>query len=354
MKTFFIALAMSLFVSISAFGQSCGCVAAHPVIIGVNVQNPPYYDKAVAANLSWVRSAIRWSEVEPVQNSWSWSFNDDKVRSAKAQGLKLLMMLHGTPPWANGYRANNVPSPDRSLWTAYVRAVVQRYNGSLDPLLKVDAYEIWNEPDKFDGGDGVGWNQNEGVRPYYADYVHDAAMEIRAYAPGTLVVAGAYTGLDSSKYRVTTMASQIESTVYPEGPLSNFIDVVSIHANGGGDEFSDYPTDRAKFRLSEHASYNPGTACKPKWITEFGYSTSSVSESSQMDRIKRMVEMFAGSINSNNCTGWQRGTHNVEIVFIHKNIDYGTADRGIHRANGLPKTVVTSYLRLLPVPASDM
>jgi hypothetical protein len=355
MRIVVFAALICLLAPFSSFGQSCGCIAAHPVEIAVNVHNPPQlnYDKAVAANMQWVRSAIRWEEVEPVQGQWTWDFTDEKVRLAKQRGLKLLMILHGVPRWANGGRANNVPAWNRALWTEYVRQVAQRYNGSLGWDLKVDAYQIWNEPDVVDGGDGVGWNQNENFSPKYADYVHDAALQIRA-SSDSLVVAGAYSSREEYKYRMATMASQIESSVYPEGPLSNFIDVLSFHANGVNFEHSDNPTDRAKFRISEHANKNPSTACKPKWITEFGYATSSVSESSQLDRIRRMVEMFAGSINSSNCTGWQRGTHNVELAFIYINMDEGSPSRGIHRTDGSPKPVVTNYLRLLPYPASDM
>ena len=354
MKTVIVAVMLCLLFPLAGFAQNCGCVAAHPVLIGVNTQAPPYFDKAVAANLSWVRDAIRWSDVQPTQTQWAWAATDQKVREAKMQGLKLLVILHATPGWANGNKANNVPSPDRALWTTYVRNVVQRYNGSLDPLLKVDAYQIWNEPDIYDGGDGVGWNLNEGFRPHYADYVHDAALEIKTYGAGALVVAGAYSSREEWKARVINMAYQIQNNVYPEGPLSNFIDVLSFHANGVGDEYSDHATDRAKFRISEHAQYNPATACKPKWITEYGYSTSSVSEVSQRDRIRRMTEMFAGSHNSSNCTGWQRGTHKVELAFIYVQIDFGAAGRGIHRADGTPKNVVTHYLKFLPKPASDM
>jgi hypothetical protein len=354
MKAAILAVVFCMLFPLFSFAQSCGCVAAHPVVIGVNTQHPPYFDKAVAANLSWVRYAIRWSDVQPTQSQWQWTQSDHDIRTAKSLGLKVLVMLHATPTWANGGKANNVPASDRTLWATYVRNVVQRYNGSQDPLLRIDAYQIWNEPDIVDGGDGVGWNLHQNSTPHYADYVHDAALEIRTYGAGALVVAGAYSSREEWKSRVAMMAFQIQNNSYPEGPLSNFIDVLAFHANGVGDEYSDNATDRAKFRISEHANANPGTACKPKWITEYGYSTSSVTEVSQRDRIRRMTEMFAGSHNSSNCTGWQRGTHNVQLAFLYVQIDFGAAGRGIHRADGTQKNVVTHYLKFLPKPASDM
>ena len=356
-KTAVVAVLLCLALPAPVSGQNCGCVARHPVEIGVNVHNPPEenYTLAAAANMRWVRSAIRWEEVEPSQGNWTWDFVDVKVREANERGLKLLMILHCPPPWSNGYRKNNVPSPNRALWAEYVRQVSARYNGTLDPMLKVHAYEIWNEPDIPDGGDGVGWNQHTATAPTYADYVYEAGVQIRANDPSAIIVAGSYSSIDSHRLRMSDIAFGIQHSVYPGGRLENYIDVLSFHANASGSEYSDNVTDRAKFRISEHASQNPATACKPKWITEFGsYWTSDVTEWSQMERLRRMTEMFAGTHYSSNCTGWTRGTHNVQLAFIYFNKDYdATPIDGIHRGDGSPKPAVTHWLRLLPYPAND-
>ncbi|MEO8382749.1 MAG: cellulase family glycosylhydrolase [Acidobacteriota bacterium] len=358
MKTVFgfTLLIAALILSADASAQQCSCISVHPVTIGVNVQNPPIMSKARAANLGWVRVGVLWSEVETTQGNWDFAGDDADIRDATAAGLKVLVILFHTPGWAGGGANHNIPAANIALWEEYVRRVAQRYNGS-DPTMKVDAYEIWNEPDLVNSGDGIGWNYDISAYPRYVDYVHSAAVQIRTWAPGAKVVAGAYSAGgssgSSSTTRIRLFSDHLEHTNYADGNASDFVDVMSLHANGMGSEYSDNTTDRAKFRIDDMAMYNPRNACKPKWITEFGFASALVGESSQKDRIKRMVEMFAGTHYSSNCTGWTRGTHNVEIAFIYVQLDFGTLTRGIHRVDQSPKPVVTQYLQLLPYPAAD-
>ena len=359
MKRLLIVLLITLMVAASdVYAQQCGCNGVLPVNIGVNVQSPPYMDKARAANLGWVRGGVAWREVEPTQGNWVWTHDDTDIRAANAQGLKVLMILGSPPLWAGGGPNHNKPSTNVAWWEEYVRRVAQRYNGIADPSMKVDAYEIWNEPDLEDSGPGVGWNYPQDTYPRYVDYVHAASVQIRAYAPGTKVVAGAYSAGGSatgnSTFRIKRFAESFQKTYYNGINASDFIDVISLHANGRGDEYSDNVTDRAKFRIDDHNRFNPRNACKPKWITEFGYESGPVGEFSQRDRIRRMVEMFAGTHYGSNCTGFTRGTHRIENAFIYVQAEFmGGGTWGIHRLDGSPKPVVTTYLRLLPYPASD-
>lgn len=349
----------SLFTAPDAHAQQCGCNGVLPVNLGVNVQSPPLMDKARAANLGWVRGGVAWRDVEPSQGTWYWADDDADIRAATAEGLRVLIILGAPPLWAGGGPNANTPSTNIALWEEYVRRVAQRYNGITDPSMKVDAYEIWNEPDLEDSGPGVGWNRRHDTPPFYVDYVHAAAVQIRAYAPGTKVVAGAFSAGDNNSdgyynRRLKEIASQFENTYYPDGNASDFIDVISLHANGKGSEYSDNTTDRAKFRIDDINSRNPRNACKPKWITEFGFQSGIVGEVSQKDRIKRMVEMFAGTHFGANCTGFTRGTHRIENAFIYVQVDFPNAGTwGIHRVDQTPKPTVTQYLWTLPFPASD-
>jgi hypothetical protein len=337
---------------------SCGCNGVIPVNLGVNVQSPALMDKARAANLGWVRGGIAWRDVEPSQGFWVWTDDDNDVRDAKARGLKVLMILGSPPLWAGGGPNHNTPSLNLAWWEEYVRRVAQRYNGVADPLLKVDAYEIWNEPDLEDSGPGIGWKRRHDTAPFYVDYVHTAAVQIRTHAPGTKVVAGAFSAGDSEDgyytRRMKEVAAQFERTWYPDGHASSFVDVISLHANGKGSEYSDNTTDRAKFRIDDINGQNPTNACKPKWITEYGFQSGIVGEVSQRDRIRRMTEMFAGTHYGSNCGGFTRGTHRVENAFIYVQVDFPNAGTwGIHRVDQSPKPVVTQYLQYLPFPASD-
>src|SRR3954454_7205665 len=70
-----------------------------------------------------------------------WSALDPIVDAASARGFRVLLILDYAPPWANGNHANDhwFPLADAD-WTGIVDATVAHCGG------KVQAYEVWNEP----------------------------------------------------------------------------------------------------------------------------------------------------------------------------------------------------------------
>lgn len=50
--------------------------------------------------VSWARTSISWNEIEPTQGNYNWTALDALVLSNNAQGIRTLLMLRNTPPWA--------------------------------------------------------------------------------------------------------------------------------------------------------------------------------------------------------------------------------------------------------------
>ena len=124
-----------------------------------------------------VKVAVYWSTLAPQARSFkrpkgfdgsdpaaypatSWSFYDDVVQQAKADGLQVGFMLTGPAPlWATGKgmpHTNNCPcaqwKPSAADFEEFVHAVGERYDGSYTPagasapLPRVSWWSIWNEP----------------------------------------------------------------------------------------------------------------------------------------------------------------------------------------------------------------
>jgi hypothetical protein len=321
---------------------------SQPLVLGVNVQTRDL-SLIRAANVGWVRINIPWREVNPQRGSWSWNNTDAMVRSARAKGLKVLAILSTAPVWAGSNDNGTRPPSQIGYWQQYVRRVAARYGG------RIQAYEIWNEPNLENDGPGVGWDGDLWSFPRYADYLRAAAIQIRKYAPGTLVV-GPVTSSQSNG-RTVDVFRQLEEVVYPDGPAGSFLDVVSFHGNARDDQSVLDVLAQIEAQLGILQGRNPSNAVKPLWLTELGWRVGGgVSEEAQRDRVRNAVEALTGSggylPGCELCPGPPvNSLFKWTAVFLYKDVDSGGETRGIYRQDRTKRPVITDYLARLPFPA---
>ena len=299
-----------------------------------------------AAHLGWMRVTLRWSFIQPSAGVFDFSRYDSQITSAASQGIKILALLSTAPQWAGGGAHGNTPPSNISLWQTFVRTTAQHFRG------KIVAYEIWNEPNlQNTNSDGIGWDLSTSSSPKYVDYLHAAAVEIRNNAPGTLVVGPVLSSQPDS--RGTTIFQQIETTTYPDGPGSSFLDVVSFHANAQTSDSTATNLSTVDGHYSQITASNLG---KPIWITEFGWASQWVTESGQEQRIMSFVEGVTGDNNGQAVCGNGLPSSNYKKgkftnLFIYAIKDGANFTRGIFRQDNSPKPTVTGYTATLPFPA---
>jgi polysaccharide biosynthesis protein PslG len=325
-----------------------GVAYSQPLVLGVNVQANDL-SLIRAANVGWVRINIPWRDVNPERGSWAWSHTDALVRSARAKSLKVVAILSAAPVWAGSNDNGTRPPSQIGYWQQYVRRVAARYAG------RIQAYEIWNEPNLENDGQGVGWDGDLWSFPRYTDYLRAAAIQIRKYAPGTLVV-GPVTSSQPDR-RTVDVFRQLEEVVYPDGPAWSFLDVVSFHGNARDDQSTLDLLAQIESQLGILQGRNPSNAGKPLWLTEFGWRVGGgVSEEIQRDRVRTAVEALTGS------GGYLPGcelcpgppVHSLfkwAAVFLYKDVDSPGELRGIYRQDRTKRPVITDYLARLPFPA---
>lgn len=327
--------------------QSPGTVicSQQPLLLGVD-DGDGNTNLETAAHLGWMRVTLRWSFIQPTSSGpFDYSRYDSQITSASNQGIKILALLSTAPQWAGGGANGTTPPSNVALWQTFVRNVAQHFRG------KIVAYEIWNEPNFWDKGIGIGWNLSTSSSPKYVDYLHAAAVEIRAQAPGTLVVGPVLSSEPDS--RGTTIFQQIESTSYPDGPGSSFLDVVSFHANGQTSDSTAFLLGWVDGHLNQITASNSD---KPIWITEFGWASEFVNETGQQQRITNIVEALTGSNNGQASCGNGMPYAGYKAfkftnMFIYNIKDGPGFTRGIFRTDSSPKPTVSNYTATLPFPA---
>ena len=154
------------------------------------------FGMASAAGASYVRIVARWRSLAPVNPSvdfiasdpnspgYTWSWLDETIATAEAEGLTPIVDVGGPPGWAlvNLPKGEDGGTPKIADLQAFSTAIATHYDGNHDaPRVKV--WQIWNEPNLSLDLSPVKASNYRSMVNAFADAVHGAAQ-------GNLVVAG--------------------------------------------------------------------------------------------------------------------------------------------------------------------
>jgi hypothetical protein len=239
-----------------------GAPAATPPDVGVHFhalwndytgeQRIQVLDKLVAAGVRWVRIDLMWSytEIAPgFYNPGTLQGLDFILSEAAKRGLKVLIVTFGTPSWANGGRATNVPPSDPAFFARYASWLASTYRG------RVAAWQVWNEPN---------WTSFwAGSAADYAALLRTAHTAFKAADPDALVVFGGVAGNDDRWLR----------NAYAAGVHGAF-DVMATHPYPSpSDTAPEVDETMARTLIVHELMKANGDGDKPVWFTEFGWSS---------------------------------------------------------------------------------
>ncbi len=120
-----------------------------------DVDRAAMLDRARDANVSLLRTVVVWKDTAPTRpttptDSFDPAYQlddvDDLVRSAQQRGIELLVTISGTPEWANGGQAPNIPPHDPADLEEFATALADRYSGRHSGYPAVRLFSAWNEP----------------------------------------------------------------------------------------------------------------------------------------------------------------------------------------------------------------
>ncbi len=152
------------------------------------------------AGNSWVRPVgLDWDKVEPTEGARNWGAVakiEADLREAARLKLRTVLIVHGTPAWAQkvkGSICGPIASAKFEAFGRFLRDAVARYTA---PPFDVKYWEVWNEPDSPVRYDAQGWgcwgdptDAYYGGR-YFAQALKVAYENIKAANPATQVVLG--------------------------------------------------------------------------------------------------------------------------------------------------------------------
>ena len=244
---------------------------------------------AVNANLPMVRDEVHWATVEPEKGRLSLPERANWVEAATENGMKCLVVLsYGNPIYESGRPSQadtnaggawdcTMPvrdgDPETTADDEYFDAYI-RYVDFVSKSLagKVEAYEIWNEPDiRY-------FNTKDATAADYTALLKAAYRTIKGNDPGATVLGGA----------IALQTDFIDAMMH--AGAGAYMDGLSVHYYLG----KNAPEKRARNRLDDYRNVlvKYGYDKMPVWVTETGWANSNVDEQTQAQYIVRNAVFY--------------------------------------------------------------
>jgi hypothetical protein len=131
------------------------------------------------AGFRWVKQEFAWREIEGAgPGIYDWSYSDRMMDQVDAYELNIIARVGVQPEWAGGDYPDVGPPDDYQDFISFLSALVSRYQG------RVDAYQIWNEPNLAREWGGRPPNPTE-----YTEMLKMAYQSIKAIDPDATVIS---------------------------------------------------------------------------------------------------------------------------------------------------------------------
>ncbi|MEI6180559.1 MAG: glycoside hydrolase family 44 protein [Chloroflexales bacterium] len=239
------------------------------------------------AGFDWVRQQVVWQDIEdPVNKIFGWEELDRIVEAVYASGRKLLVNIVRSP---TAYSASNGLPNDPQTLANFVGLMTERYKG------KIQAYEIWNEPNLAHETGGT-------IRPEdvgrYVELLKLAYTTIKAGDPNALVLAAASSSSGVTNPSIALSDAEFYKAMYTYngGEVRDYFDIQAVHPGGAANPpdtfWPDSPSYIEGCQPAPNRCWNDdsthyfrhvedvrrwmeqyGMSGKKVWITEYGWAT---------------------------------------------------------------------------------
>ena len=240
-----------------------------------------------------VRSTLPWHLIEPQQGRADWSRADAAITEMVAVGIRPLVVLAGSPSWANGVASNitghqfyvPVENDDFNQWldafANFAHAAALRYGK------KVNRWEIWNEPNI-----AAFWRPQPNPKKY-AEVYRRVRAAIIAADPTARIATGGVTVLRTAWQSGNIKGLEFLNDVVDAGVRPSLVAIhpytTPPHAPDrdfpGENNFDDIGLVHSLLLARGlHASI---------WVTEWGWSSRRIGLARQAAYVERSLEILS-------------------------------------------------------------
>jgi len=238
-------------------------------------------DWVLMMQFTWVKQIFAWEDLELEPGVWDWSRADFIVDELESRDIGIVARLGHVPNWAHpelpdrGEGYVDAPPAEASAWVNYCGTFAERYQG------RVQAYQIWNEPNL-----SREWGGQEPDAAGYVEMLRLCSEAIRAVDPDAILISAGLAptgGFATPEGAITAIPDDTFLRQMYDNNFQQYIDVVGIHAPGfsepsyGPDEAENDGLQRWQaFRRPEdlrEIMIEYGDEARQMAILELGYTT---------------------------------------------------------------------------------
>lgn len=230
---------------------------------------------AEGLGVEWVKQQVDWNVIEHGPEDLDWVLLDRVVDMCEGFEFKLLLSVINAPGYLRSDPTWFGPPEDYGEYRRFMQQMSERYQG------RVEAYELWNEPNL-----AREWTGDTLSAERFVALVAEGAQGVRAGDPDALIISGApaVTGINDGE-------GAIDDRVFLQGMLeagvTDWVDGIGAHPYGFANppEASVEDEEHTSSSHNNHPSFffrdtlydyrallvDHGAEDVPIWITEFGW-----------------------------------------------------------------------------------
>jgi hypothetical protein len=283
--------------------------------------------RSVKAEVS--RTALLWHMVEPVRGQRDWARSDAVVDELEAASIAPLVVLMGSPAWANGtspltdgfyYQVPQDPAAFTAWvgdYAAFAEAAARRYRG------RVRFWELWNEPNQH-----FQWRPRPDI-DRYLEWYRAVAAAVHRGDPAAQVAVGGVTGLSAGP------AGDVTGIRFLQGLCARGLRPanVAIHPYAAQQQAPER-TIQWENNFTDIAEVHDavGSCGSPDlWVTEWGWRADAVGPAVQADYLRRSLEIL-----------W-RDHPDVELATYFVDRDRDSYTQGLAMADGTQRPAAAAF-----------
>jgi polysaccharide biosynthesis protein PslG len=170
----------------------------------------------------WVKQRFEWRYIEPhVKGQYDWGEPDRIVDAIDKADLKVIARIDNQPKWTRNDDSWPTPGPPEKLsdWGDFMGAMAARYKG------RIQAYEIWNEPNL-----AREWGNQPPNPREYVEMLKVAYKAIKKSDPDAVVITAGLSPTTTTG-RVAMPDLDFAKAMYAAG-AKDYFDMLGVHAAG--------------------------------------------------------------------------------------------------------------------------
>jgi len=170
----------------------------------------------------WVKQRFEWRYIEPhVKGKYDWGEPDRIVEAIDKSELKLIARIDNQPQWTRTDDSWPTPGPPEKLsdWGDFLGAMAERYKR------RIQAYEIWNEPNL-----AREWGNQPPNPREYVELLKVAYKAIKKADPEAVVITAGLSPTTTSG-KVAMPDLDFAKAMYAAG-ARDYFDMLGVHAAG--------------------------------------------------------------------------------------------------------------------------